>query len=88
MMVIYNSWDRILFDISATHSFVYTTFASSLGLLMEAMDGALCVASPLGGEMVVGQVCRSCVVRVAGHELTTNLVVLDMVGYDIILGMD
>ena len=88
MMIIYNSWATILFDTGATHSFISSTFASSLGLTAEVMDGALCVASPLGGEMVVGHVCRSCVVRVVGHELTTDLLVLDMVGYDIILGMD
>ena len=69
MMIIYNSWACILFDTSATHSFISSAFASSLGLLVETLDGALCVASPLGGELAVGHVCRSCVLRVAGHEL-------------------
>ena len=87
-MVVYNSWARILFDTGATHSFISFVFASSLGLHKDYLDGALCVTSPLGGEMAVGHVCRACVVRLAGHELTTGLVVLDMVGYDIILGMD
>ena len=77
-----------MFDNGVTHSFISSTFASSLGLLVEVLDGALCVDSPLGGEMAVGHVCKSCVVRLAGQELTTDLVVLDMVGYDIILGMD
>ena len=88
MMIVYNSWDYILFDTGATYSFISFAFASSLGLHVKGVDGALCVASPLGGEMVVGHVCRSCVVRVDGHELTADSVVLDMVGYDIILGMD
>jgi hypothetical protein len=38
--------------------------------------------------MVASEVCQSCIVRIAGQELTADLVVLDMVGYDIILGMD
>ena len=88
MMVVYNSWARILFDSGATHSFISSVFASSLGLHMDCLDGTMCVASPLGGEMAVGHVCKSCVVRVAGQKLTADLVVLSMVGYDIILGMD
>ena len=77
-----------MFDTCAMHSSTPYVFASSLVLPGKVVVGALCVASPLGGEMVVGHVCRSCIVRLAGHELMTNLVVLDMVGYDIILGMD
>ena len=88
MMVLFNSQDRILFDNSATHSFIASAFASSLGLCTETMCGGLCAASPMGGEMVAIEVCRSCVVRIAGQELMTDLVVLDMVGYDIILAMD
>ena len=72
----------------ATHSFIASTFDSSLGLSFETLCGGLVVASPMGGVMVASEVCQSCVVRIASQELTTNLVVLDMVGYDIILGMD
>ena len=38
--------------------------------------------------MVASEVCRSCVVRITSQELMVDLVVLYMVGYDIILGMD
>ena len=65
-MVVYNSWARFLFDTRATHSFILTTFASSLGLHMEIMDCVLSVASPMGGELVISEVCKSCVVRIAG----------------------
>ena len=87
-MVLFNSWARILFDTGATHSFIASTFVTSLGLCTETMCGGLCVASPMGGEMVASEVCRSCVVRIASQELMAYLMVLDMVGYDIILGMD
>ena len=87
-MVLFNSWARILFDTGATHSFITFTFVSSLGLCSETMCSGLVVASPMGGLMVANEVCRSCVVRIANPELTADLVVLDMVGYDINLGMD
>ena len=83
-MVLFNSWARILFDTGATHSFIASTFVTSLGLCTETMCGRLWIASPMGGEMVAREVCKSCVVRIAGQELTGDL----MVGYDIILGMD
>ena len=77
-----------LFDMGATHSFMASAFVSSLGLSFETLCGGLVVASPMGGVMVASEVCRSCVVRIAGQELTADLVVLDMVGHDIILGLD
>ena len=87
-LILFNSWARILFDTGATHSFIASSFVSSLGLSSDTLCGGLVVASPMGGGMVASDVCRSCVVRITGQELTTDLVVLDMVGYDIILGMD
>ena len=42
----------------------------------------------MSGEMVASEVYKSCVARIAGQELMADLVVLDIVGYDIILGMD
>ena len=87
-LVLFNSWTRILFDTGATHSFIASTFVSSLGLSSETLSGGLVVASPMGGVIVASEVCRSCVVRIAGQELTADLMVLDMLGYNIILGMD
>ena len=87
-LVLFNSWARILFDTGATHSFIASTFVTSLGLCSETMSDGLIVASPMGGEMIAREVCKSCVVRLVGQELTTDLMVLDMVGYDVILGMD
>ena len=77
-----------MFDTGATHSFIASGFVSSLGLCSETLCGGLVVASPMGGEMVDSEVCQSCVVRITIQELTADLVVLDMVGHDIILGLD
>lgn len=34
------------------------------------------------------RVCRSCIVVIQGHETWANLLLLDMLDFDIILGMD
>ena len=54
----------------------------------DLSDNVLSVVSPLGGEVDACTICRGCVVGFEGHDLVVELVVLDMVGYDIILGMD
>ena len=67
------------------------------GDLLLKVKGRLrpCLQQQLSGSIVLapceawyGRPCQSCVVRIAGQELTTDLVVLDMVGHDIILGLD
>ena len=52
------------------------------------MDFIMGVVSPLGGEVDPGSICRGCVVEITGQDLMADLVVLDMVVYDIVLGMD
>ena len=54
----------------------------------ETLCGGLMVAPPVGGVLMTSVLCGSCVVRIAGQELTADLVALDMVGHGIILGLD
>ena len=63
-----------MFDTGATHSVIASAHASSLGLSFETLCGGLVVASPMVGAMVACEVCRSCVVRIVGQELTADLV--------------
>ena len=88
MLVVFSSRARILFDTGSTHSFIAASFVLALGLHVEPMDCILSVVSPLGGEVDACTICRGCVVGIEGHDLVADLVVLDMVGYDIVLGMD
>ncbi|KAI3906770.1 hypothetical protein MKW92_001700, partial [Papaver armeniacum] len=78
----------ILFDTGATHSFIASSFVLSLGLKTELLDGYLGVASAVGGSARVDRVARMCVVRIAKHEFLIDLFVMNMSGYDVILGMD
>ena len=38
IILLYNSWARILFDPGATHSFIHTTYAIDLGLNFEKLE--------------------------------------------------
>ena len=88
IVLIYNSWARILFDPGATHSFIRTSYAVALGLEFESLGRTLCINLPTGDFLETARVCRNCIIRIEESELIVDLVALEIVGYDIIFGMD
>jgi hypothetical protein len=78
----------VLFDSGATHSFVSYYFAKACCLESEALDINLAVATPIGSTIVCTSVVKNCPILVEGHVMPANLVVFEMSGFDIILGMD
>ena len=88
IILLYNSWARILFDPGATHSFIRTTYAIDLGLNFEKLEQALNVDLPTGEQLGTSQVCKGCVLRIGEHKLIVDLIALDLKGYDVIFGMD
>jgi hypothetical protein len=79
---------HVLFDPGATHSFVSLWFAPRLGKNSSSLDETLVVTTPAGDKLFAESVYRSCDVSVAGHILFADLVVMNMVDFDVILGMD
>ena len=65
-----------------------TYFAPSLDILCESLDLPIRVSTPVGDSVVVDQVYRLCTVTLMGYDTHTDLKVLDMVDFDVILGMD
>ena len=88
IILLYNSWARILFDPGATHSFIRTTYAIDLGLNFVKLEQALNVDLPTGEQLGTSQVCNGCVLRIGKHELIMDLITLDLKGYDVIIEMD
>lgn len=86
--LVFNSCARILFDPGATHSFISTSFASILELDYEFMNSSLLIGSPWGGSIEVNKLCRSCIIEISSHIFIFDLMVMEMVEYDVILGMD
>ena len=46
------------------------------------------MSSPLGIRARIGMICRGCELEISGILLTVNLRVMDMLEFDVILGMD
>ncbi|XP_070006021.1 uncharacterized protein [Nicotiana sylvestris] len=54
----------------------------------ETLSSPVYVSTPAGDSLVVDRVYRSCLVTIRGFETREDLLLLDMVDFDIILGMD
>ena len=79
---------RVLFDPGATHSFITSVFASKVACQPSRMLYSLSVETPLSEELESNVFFPSCPVLVEGRELPADLVLLDVIGFDVILGMD
>ncbi|XP_070037233.1 uncharacterized protein [Nicotiana tomentosiformis] len=78
----------VLFDPGSTYSYVSSYFASYLVVPRDSLSAPVYVSNLVGDAMVVDSVYRSCVVTVGSLETRIDLLLLDMVDFDVILGMD
>ena len=88
MFLLSRLWVRILFDSSASHSFISASCVKELGLEVETLEEPMYVSSPLGTRVSVDLICRGCELEISGILLTLDLRVMDMTEFDVILGMD
>ena len=68
----------MLFDYSASYSFIAASCVKDLGLEVETLEKPLYVNSPIGTRVSVGQICRDCELKILGILLTVDLRVMDM----------
>ncbi|XP_058106403.1 uncharacterized protein LOC131249630 [Magnolia sinica] len=78
----------VLFDSGASHSFVADDFYRSTSLPLESTREGLSVSTPLGKTAVIDRFCSSCPILIEDIFLLTNLFILPMSEFDVILGMD
>ena len=78
----------MLFDYDASHSFIAASIMKELGLEVKALEEPLYVSSPLGIRERIGMICHGCELEISGILLTVDLKVMDMLEFDVILGMD
>ena len=81
-------WARVLFDSSASHSFIASSVVIEFGLEVEALEEPLYVSSPLGIRARIWMICRGCELEISGIFLTVDPRVMDMSEFEVILGMD
>lgn len=78
----------MLFDLGLTFSYVSLYFVSSFDSNSEAPTMPIYVSTPIRYSLVLDQVHRSCVETFAGCKTWIGLIILDMVEFDVLLGLD
>ncbi|XP_070042517.1 uncharacterized protein [Nicotiana tomentosiformis] len=71
-----------------TYSYVSSLFAHFLDNPRDSLGTLIYVSTLVGDSMVVDQIYRSCVVIFCGYETRADLLLLDMIDFEVILGMD
>ncbi|XP_073222410.1 uncharacterized protein [Cicer arietinum] len=79
---------HVLFDLGVTHSFVSSWFATRLGKCSSSLKEPLVVVTPVGENLLAKSVYHSCDITIDGKVLSVDLIVIDFVDFDVILGMD
>ncbi|XP_070056725.1 uncharacterized protein [Nicotiana tomentosiformis] len=80
--------ESVLFDLGSTYSYITSYFASYLDISRDSLDIPTYMSTPVGDSIMVDCVYRSCLVIIRGYETRVDLLLLNMVDFDMILGMD
>ncbi|KAA0039169.1 pol protein [Cucumis melo var. makuwa] len=78
----------VLFDSGSSHSFISFAFVLHARLEVEPLHHVLSVSTPFGECMLSKEKVKACQIEIAGHVIEVTLLVLDMLDFDVILGMD
>ncbi|XP_070047058.1 uncharacterized protein [Nicotiana tomentosiformis] len=78
----------VLFDLGSSYSYMSSYFASYLVMPRDSLIAHVFVSTPVEDSIMVNRVYRSCVVSIGSCETRVDLQLLDMVDFDVILGMD
>ncbi|KAA0066456.1 pol protein [Cucumis melo var. makuwa] len=78
----------VLFYSGSSHSFISSAFVSHARLEVEPLHHVLSVSTPSGECMLSKEKVKACQIEIAGHVIEVTLIVLDMLDFDVILGMD
>jgi hypothetical protein len=79
---------KVLFYTGATHSFVSAQFTNLSDVTPIPLGYILEVITPSSGSSIARTYLPKVEVIISGQNLPANLILLDMVGYDVILDID
>jgi hypothetical protein len=77
----------ILFNSGATHSFLSAKCGTKIGLDIYPTNGAYRITTP-GGKISSNQIRRKVPIQLGSHLIKTDLLLLDLEGIDVLLGMN
>lgn len=88
MVLVCHRSASILFDLGFTCSYVSTNFAYDFDIIFEPFVEPICVSTSVSESLVVNRVYRGCIVTFTGRDVIADLILLNMVDFNMILGME
>ncbi|XP_070046907.1 uncharacterized protein [Nicotiana tomentosiformis] len=88
IVLVCHKYASTLFEPGSTYSYVFSYFTHYLDIPRESLVSPVHVSTPVGDTIIVDRVYRLCVVTIGGLEIRVDLVLLSVVDFDVILGMD
>ncbi|XP_070050829.1 uncharacterized protein [Nicotiana tomentosiformis] len=83
------SFDALaLTNSGSTHSYVSSYIALRLSRQPELLNDPFLAATPVGESLLAEDVYRACQIRVEGRDTLADLIVLDMIDFDMLMGID
>ncbi|XP_070057035.1 uncharacterized protein [Nicotiana tomentosiformis] len=77
-----------LIDPGSTLSYVTPFVANKFDIELELVSKPLTVSTPIGDSVIARRVYRGCTVMISSRQTSANLFKLEMVDFDVIMGMD
>ncbi|XP_070020167.1 uncharacterized protein [Nicotiana sylvestris] len=88
MLTIYSLDVYALIEPGSTLSCIKPFVARKFGIVPEILRDPLVVSTPIGESIIARWVYRGCSVSICGRQTSTDLVELEMLDFDAIMGMD
>nr|GEV61207.1 hypothetical protein [Tanacetum cinerariifolium] len=83
-----NRYASTFFDTGADRSFVSTAFSSLIDIILTIVDHGYDVELADGRIIWVNTLMRGCTLNFLNHPFNINLMLVEMVSFDVIIGMD
>ena len=79
---------RVLIYSGATHSFISHGYVARVGMTPVPLGCGLEIATPTGESLWPSQMLKGSLFSIKGQVMEANLILIDLKGLDVILGMD
>ena len=79
---------RVLINPGATHSFISREYVTRVEATPVPLGCGLDIATPTGESLWPSQMLKGSLFSIEGQDMEADLIVIDLKGLDVILGMD
>ena len=79
---------RVLIDLGATHSFISREYVAQVEMTPVPLGCGLEIATPTGESLWPSHMLKGSLFSIEGQVMEADLILIDLKGLDVILGMD